>query len=40
MLDPGFFGADIPAYSNEALLGFKTIAESRVETCIFCGADS
>jgi len=40
MLDPGFFGAGTPAYSNEELLGLKSIAESRVDTCIIRGADS
>ena len=40
MLDPGFFGAGTPAYSNEELLVLKSIAESRVDTCIIRGADS
>lgn len=39
MLDPDFFGAGIAVYSSEDLLGFKSIAESRVDTCILRGAD-
>lgn len=40
LLDPGFFEAGIPAYSNKELLDLKSIAESRVDTCIIRGADS
>ena len=40
MLDPDFFGDDVPAYSNAELLSLKSIAESRVDTCIIRGADS
>lgn len=37
MLDPAFFGDDVPAYSNAELLGLKSIAEPRVHTCIIRG---
>ena len=38
LLDPGFFRDTPPSYSNEELLGLKSIAESRVDTCIVRGA--